>query len=428
MDVSVESTSNLGRRLTVRVPDATVQTHIQERMQSLAKDAKLKGFRPGKVPQKVLQQKFGESVRLEAIEQVMRQALTDAISDKSLKPAGMPRIDNVKDQSGEDLHFTAEFEIYPEFELVDMSKEQIDVKKVEITADDVAKQIQKLQLEMAGWETKEKKIEQLDQIKIDFSLQVDDADSTKDAKQDVTIQVKEDALLPGLMQELVGKQKGDELKLDLTYPDTWPDENVRNKGVHVEITIKEVFARDPIAEAEVNKRLKLEEGREALEAHVKARMQDQVDKMVKEQTQEKVLESLSEKNQFDLPDALIQQEMESMKRDEMRQAESQQRPANIPGDDEIKDVAKRRVELGLLLNKVIEKFELKADGENVRKQVDILASQFPDPAKVVEIYYSNDELLGSIEKKVLLDKAVDAILETMQQNETKVSFEDMVKE
>lgn len=428
MDVSVENTSQLGRRITVRVPDSTVQEQVKARMNQISKEAKIKGFRPGKIPQKVLQQKFGASARYEAIEQVMRQALSDAINEKNLKPAGMPKINDVKDASGEDLHFTAEFEIYPEIELTDLASTEIEVKKVEVSDKDVAKQIEKLQLEMATWEPVDKKIADGDQIKVDFSLLVDEEDAKKDEKSNIAIEVKKDALLPGLFEELIGKEKSAELSLDLTYPDTWPDEKIRGKGVHVDIKILEVLSRTPIAEAEVNERLKIKEGESELKAHVKEKMQAQVNNRFKEELQEKVLEVLSEKNPIELPNALLEQEMEAMKRDEFRQAQAQNRKASVPADDELKEVAKKRVELGLLLNKVIEKNELKADGENVRKQVELLASQFPDPAKVVEIYYSNDELLGSIERKVLLDKAVDAILDSMQKKEISISFEDAIKE
>jgi trigger factor len=427
MDVSVENTSNLGRRVTVRVPDATVQASIQERMQQVSKDAKLKGFRPGKIPKKIIQQKFGTSVRYEAIEQIMRQALNDAINEKELKPAGMPKINDVQDKKDEDLSFTAEFEIYPEFELSDMSKAEIEITKVNISDQDVSKQIEKLRHEMAEWKSEDKKIAENDQIKVDFDLLVDEKDAKKDEKRNVAIEVKKDALIPGLLPELVGKKKGDELSLDLSYPDTWPDEKIRGVGVHVDIKILDVLTRQPIAESEVNKNLKLEDGIDALKAHVKARMQEQVERMFQEETQEKVLEVLSKHNKFDLPQSLLEQEMDAMKRDEMRQAEAQKRKANIPGDDELKELAIKRVELGLLLNKVIDTKSIKADGNKVRQQIEILASQFPEPDKVVEIYYSNEELLGSIEKKVLLDSAVDAILKDMTPKEKIISFDEATK-
>lgn len=420
MDVSLENTSTLGRRLKVSVPEKAISEQIKVKMAKLAKDIRLKGFRPGKIPPHVLQQKFGQSVRMEVINDVIRQSLGDVVKEKQLQPAGVPRIEEIKDKAGENLEFTASFEIYPVITLTDFAQISIEKRTAEITDGDVQKMIDKLRDQFANWDHVTRNVKASDKLTVDFARLVKEEGATKEEQANVQMVVGDKGVLPGLSEALIGKAKGDQVEVALHYPKDWADTKVADKDVTLWITIHEIEEKHELSEEELAEKLSIDkDDKAALKATVKERMQEELTAALQDEIKENVLEKLLEANPIELPVSLIDQEKEAIQREAARS--KREMPA-----DELDETAKKRVELGLLLNEVIKKFNLVADGARVRAQVEKIASRFSKPSEIVEAYYKSNDLLYGIERMVLLEQAVDAILAQVKVLDKKASFDEVM--
>lgn len=426
MEVSVENTSTLGRRLKVSVPEAKMTAQMKAKMAKLSREAHLKGFRPGKVPASVLEQKFGESIKAEVINELIRESLEEAFTKNNLQPAGMPKVDEIKSEAGKDLEFVASFEIYPEITLADMADVELEKRLVEISDEDVTNMIGKLRDQLANWKTVDRSVQKGDKLTVDFARLLKDEDASREEQKNVQMVVGVEGVLPGLSEALFGKTKAEEVQIELTYPQDWADSPVAGKDVTLWVTIHDIAEKELLSEEELAKRLGIEEHDQAkVRAKVRERMQEELDQVLQDETKEKVLEKLLDKNPIEIPYALIEQEKEAIHREMMRA-----RKGNVSKEalnsGEVETSAKRRVELGLLLNEVIKKHNLKSDGKLVRAQIDKIASKFPKPSEIVDAYYGSKELLYSVERLVLLEQAVDAILKEVKISEKKATFDEVM--
>lgn len=340
MEVSVENTSTLGRKVKVSVPDAKVSEQFKQRISKFAKEAHLKGFRPGKIPQQVIEKRFGESLRLEVIEALIRESLTDVFEKNALQVAGTPRIEEIKNESGQALEFTAVLEVYPEIHLTDLNNIEFEKRQVTILDEDVNKMIEKL-------------------------------------------------------KDNFGEGKSDE--------------------------------KEPLTEEALANKLGINQTEgETLFSQVKERMQAELDSTLREEIKEKVLEVLLEKNPIELPRALIDQEKEAIRRELSRQNKVEL-PKEAMEQPEIENQAKRRVELGLLLNEVIKKYQVKAEPALIMQEINKIADRFPGQREqVINVYRQNKDLLHTVERMVLLDRAVDVMLGEMKPKEVTVSFDQVM--
>lgn len=431
MEVLVENTSTLGRRLKVSVPNTQLAEQIKAKMAKLAKEAHLKGFRPGKVPATVLQKKFGDSVRLEAINELIRQTLGEAVQAQKLQPAGTPKIeeinfDEIKNQSAKNLEFVASFEIFPQITLADFATLEVAKRQAKITDKDVSSMVQKLQDQLANWSVVARAIKNGDRLTVDFSRLLAGDDAKKEEQKHVQMIIGSKGVLPGLDEALIGKNKGDEVTVELTYPDDWADKPAAGKAVTLWITIHEIEEKHVLNSEELAKKLGLENTDDAsLNQKVRERMQTELDKALRDELKENVLEQLLEKNPIEIPQALIEQEKEAIYRELVRTRRSKL-PKEVINSPEIENSARKRVELGLLLNEVIAKNNLKANPQSVRAEIEKIASKFAKPAEIIEAYYGSNELLYSVERVVLLDEAVDAILKAAKVSEKEATFDEVM--
>lgn len=427
MEVSVENTSTLGRRIKVSVPDAKVKEQYNAKLSKFAREARLKGFRPGKVPHIVIQKKFGPSLRLEVIEGMISETLKEIFKEKALHVAGAPKIEALTNESGKDLEFTATLEVYPEIILCDLHEIEYEKRIATVTEEDVNKMITKLKQNAGAWEQVDRAIEADDKIKVDFARQLQEEGAVREEEKNVELLVSGKGVLPGLTEALLGKTVGESIELATRYPEDWAEANVAGKAVTLWAGIHEIHQKNPITDEELIEKLKISKETSLLET-VKERMQQELETTLREELKEKVLEILLEKNPIELPVALIEREKESMRREF-----SQQRKVEIPIEamqqPEVEEQAKRRVELGLLLNEVIKKYQIKAEASQIIKEIEKIAARFPDQAQqVVELYRTNKGLLQSVERMVLLDQAVNVMLGEMKAKEIPVTFDQIMNE
>ncbi len=432
MEVSVENTSTLGRKLKVSVPNATFTEQIKIKMAKLAREAHLKGFRRGKVPANVLQQKFGESIKLEVVNDLIRQALGDAVQANQLQPAGTPKIEEINIQElnknpATNLEFVASFEVYPQITLADFSDVEIEKRIVEITDKDVAGMVTKLQDQLANWKPVDRAAKNDDRLTVDFARLLKEEGSSREEQQNVQMVIGAEGVLPGLNEALIGKTKGEEVQVELRYPDNWADKPAAGKEVTLWITLHAVDEKEPLNIKALTKNLGMEaDDTEKLNEKVRERMQSELEKALQDELKEEVLEKLLEKNPIELPHALIEQEKEAIYRELIRTRRNAKIPKEVINTPEVENSARKRVELGLLLNEVIKQHNLKAEGPRVRAEVEKIASKFAKPAEIVEAYYGSNDLLYSVERLVLLEQAVDAILRDAKVLEKKATFDEVM--
>ena len=432
MQVSVETTQGLERCVTVTVPAANVDDAVKARLQQLAKTQRINGFRPGKVPVKVLQKRFGASVRQEVAGDIMQRHFYEAIIQEKVTPAGMPTFDLTKDVAGEDLEFVATFEVYPEVELNALDKIAVEKPVVEIKDKDLKEMMVTLQKQHADWKEGKRKAKKDDRVTIDFVGTIDGEEFEGGKAEDFPLEMGKGRMIPGFEDNIVGLKPGEECVADVTFPEDYHAENLKGKAAQFAITVKKVEGLNlPKVDEEFAKLFGVEEGGvEALEAEVQKNMQRELDQTVKAKVKENVIEALLGAHEVEIPKALIDQEVNAL-REQAKQRFAQQaqgQTANLPElpAELFTENAQRRVSIGLILGEVIKVNDLKADEDKVNALIETTASAYEDPQEVIEYYKSNQELMSQMQNVALEEQAIEWVLEQAKVKEVKTKFDEIM--
>ncbi|WP_026377261.1 trigger factor [Aestuariibacter salexigens] len=429
MQVSIETTQGLERRLTITVPAESVDTAVKGRLQQLAKTQRINGFRPGKVPVSVIKKRFGEAVRQEVAGDVMQRNFYEAIVQEKITPAGMPSFELTKDKDGEDLEFVAKFEIYPEVELKDLDKIEVEKPVVEISDKDLDNMLETLRKQHASWKEAKRKAKKDDRVTIDFVGTIDGEEFDGGKAEDFPLELGKDRMIPGFEDPIVGLKKGEEVVAEVTFPEDYHAEALKGKEAKFAITVKKVEGQAlPKLDEEFAKQFGIEDGDvEKLKAEVRKNMQRELDQTLKSNVKEQVIAGLLEKNAIDLPQALVEQEVNQL-REQAKQRFSQQSGKDVPDlpADLFEDNAKRRVSVGLLLGEVIKQNELKPDEKAVNELIESMASAYEDPQEVIDYYKSNQEMMQQMQNVALEDQAIEWVLTQAKVNEVSKAFDDIM--
>jgi trigger factor len=430
MQVSVETTQGLERRLTITVSADSVDTAVKARLQQLAKTQRINGFRPGKVPVSVIKKRFGQAVRQEVAGDVMQRNFYEAIMKEKITPAGMPTFDMTKDVDGQDLEFVATFEVYPEVKVTGLDKIKVDKPVVEITDKDLDTMMKTLQTQHASWKEVKRKAKKDDKVTVNFVGTIDGEEFDGGKAEDFPLELGKGRMIPGFEKPLVGAKTGDEVVSEVTFPDDYHAEALKGKNASFAITVTKVEGLDlPKVDDEFSKLFGVEEGGvEALKAEVKKNMQRELDQTLKATVKENVIAGLLENNQLDLPRALIDQEIDALRQQAKQRFEQQGKGGQVPElpADLFEDNAKRRVSIGLLLGEIIKDNKLEADEAKVTQLIETAASAYEDPQEVVEYYQSNAELKQQMQNLALEEQAIEAILEKAKVKEVKKAFDEIM--
>ncbi len=410
MQVSVEETSELMRKMTVQVPEEKIQSEVTKRLQSLAQKARLDGFRPGKIPGNVIKKRFGGPVRQEVVAELIQSSLYDALLDRKLQPAGAPHIE--KKDLDDGLEFEAMFEVYPHVELCPFSDITITRPQCDITDDDLDKMITKLREQRKNWESMDRAAQEGDQLTILFSGTVDGEDFTNGTVEDFKVELGSKRMIPGFEDELLNMEVGNKKTFSLDFPEDYNKDELAGKNAvfNVEIVRIEESSQAEIDE-EFVKSFGVESGEvDELREMLKGNMEQEVGNIVRAQIKQSVMDELIRNNSLSLPKVMLDQEI-----DRIRQAASESDRSSVKAGDsdqsaDFEDEARRRVSLGLLLAEIIKTQSLTADPDKVRSAINDMAQSYQSPEDVVDWYYSNEEQLKSVEHMVLEDQVVDTIL------------------
>jgi trigger factor len=432
MQVSVETTQGLERRLTSTVPAESIDSAVKSRLQQLAKTQRINGFRPGKVPVSVIQKRYGMAVRQEVAGEAMQRNFYEAVMQEKLNPAGMPAFEMKTDEDGKDLEFVASFEIYPELEIQGLDSIEVEKPAVEIKDKDLDAMMKTLQTQHATWKEVKRKIKKDDKVTIDFVGVIDGEEFDGGKSEDFPLEMGKDRMIPGFEKSIVGAKTGDEVVSEVTFPDDYHAEALKGKAATFTITIKKTEGLTlPKVDAEFATLFGIEDGDiDALKAEVRKNMQRELDQTVKAKVKEDVIAGLLEKNQLDLPSALVDQEVEAL-REQAKQRFAQQSGGNTDNMPELPadlfaDNAKRRVSIGLILGEVIKKNELKVDSAKVDALIETTASAYEDPQEVIEYYKTNDELMQQMNNVALEEQAVEWVLDQAKVTEVSKAFDEIM--
>ncbi|MEY8214655.1 MAG: trigger factor [Colwellia sp.] len=430
MQVSVETTQGLERRLTISVPAETVDVEVKNRLRQVAKTQRIDGFRPGKVPSSVIQKRFGQSVRQEVAGEIMQRTFVDAIIAEKINPAGRPSFVAKSNEEGKALEFDATFEVYPEVEVKDLDKIAIERPDVEVTDNDLDEMFETLQKQHQTWKENKRKTKKGDKLTLDFTGRIDGEEFEGGKAEGFELELGAGRMIPGFEKDITGMKAGEEKTISVTFPDDYHAENLKGKTAEFDIVVHKTEGSVlPEVDDEFAKLFGVKEGGvEALRAEVSKNMTRELAQAIKTQVKEQVVEGLLTGNEVDIPSVLIEQEVDVLRQQAMQRFKGQMDPKNLPElpSEMFKEQAERRVKTGLLLGNVIKVNKLKVDNEKVDELIAAAASAYEDPKEVIEYYANNKELMQQMQNVALEEQAIDFILEQASIENKKASFADIM--
>ena len=433
MQVSVETTSGLERRLTITIPADHIEVEMNKRIQQVAPSLNINGFRKGKVPLKVVKQRYGAGIRQEVLGDMMSNTFQEAVVQEQLKPAGRPAVETKDDAEGRDFSFVATFEVYPEIELKPLEGVTILKPVSEITDTDIDEMIENLRSQQATFSEVERAAANDDQVNIDYKGVKNGEAFDGGTAEGSTLVLCSGQMIPGFEDGIVGMSVGEEKVLSLSFPDDYHAEEL--KGAAVEFTVKLNAVSEkklPELDEEFFKKFGVEEGGfDALKEHVRKNMEKELKNALKQRVKTQVMDALLEKNPIDAPKALVDGEIDQMRR-QMVQQFSQGQPMDnfdyslLPAEM-FQERAERRVNLGLILSKALETYDVKAESDDVRKAVEELAADYEASEEIIDWYYKNDQQLAQIESMVLEDKVIDKLLESADTADENIGYKALIE-
>jgi trigger factor len=428
MDVTVESTGTLERRMRVELPIAPIEEQVDSRLKSVGRTAKIKGFRPGKVPEKVVRQRYGQQVREEVLGEVLRKSYTEAVTQEKLNPAGGPKIET-EDDNGKTFAFTATFEIMPDVVLKDLENIKIDKPEVTIGDEDIDDMLMNLRKQKATWEIVERKSVDGDRVTVDFlGTLKGEAFPGGEGKQ-YPVVLGAGQMLPDFDKGLMGVKAGDETAIKVKFPKDYHAEELSGKKADFDITVHRVEAEVlPELDDEFAATFSVTDGGlESFMVDVRENMEREAGQKVKNDLREQVMAALYEANPLDIPETLKHQEMHSLQREAMqRMGLEDDDKDKAPPLDNFTDAAEKRVALGLLLRQIIVDKELKVDAAMVRARVDEMCAGYENAEDMAKMYLGNQQVMQQIEPMVVEQQAVDWIIENGKAKAKKISFKEFM--
>lgn len=432
MQVSLETTSGLERRLTVGVPADLIDSEVNKRLQEAAKSVRINGFRKGKVPMKVVKQRFGAGVRQEVLGDAINRSFQEALQQKSVVPAGQPKIEPKQFEEGKDFEFVATFEVYPEIELKSIDGAEVKRQSAEITEADIDEMIESLRKNQASWEDVEREAQDGDRVNIDFVGTKDGEAFEGGSAEGHNLVLGSNSMIPGFEEGLVGLKAGDEKTLALKFPEDYQVESLKGADTEFKVTVNAVQAQKlPELDGEFFKAFGVTEGgEEAFRSDVKDNMEREKEKIIQNKVKTQVLDALLEKNELEVPNALVAAEIKALRQQAMQQygqLGSKLDVESLLPDDLFRERAQKRTALGLLIAEVVKENNISVDQDLVTEMLESIAATYEDSESVVNYYRSNQQMMANIEAAVLENQVVDKLLESANVVDESVSYSQLIK-
>jgi trigger factor len=428
MQVSVESTSALERRMTIGVPAERIETEVTKRLQQTARRAKVAGFRPGKVPMSVIRQRYEDAARQEALGDLIQATFYEAVAAQKLNPAGSPAVEPKLFEKGKDLEYVATFEVFPEFEVTGLEGIAIERLQAEVADADLDKMLEILRKQNTRFESAARAAQDGDQLTIDFVGKVDGEVFAGGSAKATQLVLGSGRMIPGFEDGLLGAAAGEERVLSLTFPTDYQNLELAGKAAEFTVNVTAVAAPTlPELNAEFFALFGVKEGGlDDFRAEVRKNMQRELRQAIKSKVKNQVMDGLLAANPIEVPKTLLGNEVNRLRVQAVQQFGGNIKPDQLPAEL-FEEQARRRVVLGLIVAEVVKQFELKPDDARVREMIQEMASAYQEPEQVVAWYYKNDQQMNEVRSVVLEEQVVDTVLSKANVTDKSVSYEEAVK-
>lgn len=427
LETKISKKEGLKREIKVSVPSSLVQSKKSSRFESIARKAKLPGFRPGKAPMNIIENQYGNQVNQEVLSEVLETTYAEIIQDKELQPAGPPEVSIDQFVDGSDFKYTATIEVMPEFELKGIDEIKVEKLTATVTQSDLNEMIENLQKQRGEWKPVDRESGKGDQLLIDFIGKINDEPFEGGSADDFIIEVGSGQMLPEFDQVLEGVKTGDEKEFDLTFPEDYHKEDLSNKPAVFNIKVKEVRELIP---AEINdefvKGFGIESGKsDDLIKEIKASMEKEKESKIKNDLRINLMKYLRENNKIDIPKVMIHREAHAMQKDWMRQSGIEDEDKALPIEN-FEEIASERVHLGLLVNELVISRELKLDDDKVKTKLEEMTNAYPNGDEIRKMYEQTPELMDQLKSMVMEDQVVDWLSERSTFTEKEIEFNELI--
>lgn len=430
MQVSVETTQGLGRRVTITVAADSIETAVKNELISVSKKVRIDGFRKGKVPMNIVAQRYGASVRQDVLGDLMQRHFVDVIIKEKVNPAGAPNYVPGEYQEGVDFTYSVEFEVYPDVELKGLDTIEVEKPLVEVTDADVDIMLETLRKQQATWKETDRAAAAEDRVTIDFTGSVDGEVFEGGKASDFVLAMGQNRMIPGFEDGVVGHKAGEEFTIDVNFPEDYHAENLKGKAAKFVIVLKKVEERElPELTAEFIERFGVEDGSvDGLRAEVRKNMERELKSAIRNRVKSQVIDGLVAANEIDVPAALTDGEIDVLRRQAAQRFGGDEKQALELPRELFEEQAKRRVVVGLLLGEVISVNELKVDDARVNTLIAEMASAYEDPREVIDFYKKNKEMMNNMRNVALEEQAVEMLLSKAKVVEKVVSFNELMNQ
>ena len=428
MSISIETLEGLQRRVTIIVAADKIEAAYKEQLKGYAKNARVDGFRKGKVPHSIIEQRFGVAARQDALSDEMQRAFFDAVIAEKINLAGRPTFTPNNYQPGQEFSFSVTFEVFPEVELKGLENIEVEKPVVEILDADLDKMVDVLRKQQATWAESQEAAKAEDRVTIDFVGSVDGEEFEGGKATDFVLAMSQGRMIPGFEEGIVGHKAGEQFDIDVTFPAEYHAENLKGKAAKFAITLKKVenIVLPELTE-EFVKKFGNAKSVDDLRAEIKKNMQRELNNAVTARVKNQVINGLIAQNDIEVPAAAVAEEVDVLRQQAVQRFGGKpEMAAQLPAEL-FEAEAKRRVQVGLLLSTVIGANELKVDEARVEAMIADIASAYEQPAEVVEYYAKNRQLTENIRNVVLEEQAVDAVLVKAKVTEKAMSFDELMQ-
>ena len=434
MQVSIETTSKLERRLTVGVPAETIDSQVEKRLQRARKTARLPGFRPGKVPLKIMRQRFGNGVREEVLMEVMGQSLHQAIVQEKLLPVDKPTIQMGRELDGGGFEYIATLEVFPEIEVLDIAGFPVEKPVAEVRDEDVDNIIELLRRQHGTWTPVERAAQDGDRVTLDLAATSGGESLADSSAESEVLTLGSGWMIPGLEDGIVGMTAGEEKTLALNFPEDYYEEERRGAAVEFAVTLHKVEELEPAPlDSELFSAYDVEGDDETLfRAEVKQNMARELRSAVEAWVRQQIMDALiGAYAELEAPAALIRQETGRLRKAmfERLGVDAENKNVNIESalpDELFADKATRRVKMALILSALISHHGLTVDADALRRAVESIASTYQHPEEVVNWYYANQEQLSSVKSQVLENSMLDELLKSATLSDRACTYQEAI--
>jgi trigger factor len=430
MQTSVETTGNLERRVTFQLPAQQVEGEVGGRLREIARTARIKGFRPGKVPAKVIEQRYGEQVRAEVLDGLLREGFDQAVRGNDLRIAGSPTIEPTAAKDGE-LAYVATFEVVPDFGDIDVTTLDVVRYTADVSEDDIDRMIENLRLQRRSWGAVEREAREGDAVEAQTWSMLDGQRVPAEGSERLLTVIGTNSVLPRLEQALVGMRAGEEKAVDIEFPADWRVAELAGKNAQANLRLERVSESVvPEADAAFIRSFGVKSGDLAqFRADIRSNLERELKGALMARLRREVSEKLAAAYaHVELPPRLVENEARMLARQAAERIRRQGGNPQMPEDAHVDflDGARKRVLVGLLVGEVARRNELRLEMSRVNETLRLIASTYEEPQQVIEMYRDDPQLMAGLQSQVMEEQVIDWIAERARHRDEPLSFQEAI--